>query len=141
MKRYLLDSNIWIYAMNGRHPAVREKLESLPLGSVYLSDIVAGELAFGWENSEKPTITKRKVEQFLAHFPSLSTDAATFRLYAQLRQSLQSRGTPIGMNDFWIAAQALAHNMILVTHNTREFARVDGLKLENWVIPIPTQPV
>lgn len=135
MKRYLLDSNIWIYAMNGRHPAVREKLESLPLSSVYLSDIVAGELAFGWENSTKPAITKRKVEQFLMHFPSLSTDAATFRIYGQLRQTLQSRGTPIGMNDFWIAAQALAHKMILVTHNTREFARVDGLKQENWVTP------
>ena len=65
MKRYLLDSNIWIYAMNGRHPELREKLESLPLDDVYLSDIVAGELAFGWENSTSPATTKRKVEQFL----------------------------------------------------------------------------
>ena len=134
MKRYLLDSNIWIYAMNGRHPAVRKTLESLPLDKVYLSDIVLGELAFGWENSTKPAVTKRKVEQFLAHFPRLCTDEATAKIYGQLRQSLQSRGTPIGMNDFWIAAQALHHKMTLVTHNTREFARVDGLKLENWVI-------
>ena len=135
MKHYLLDSKIWIYAMNGRHPAVRERLESMSLDSVYISDIVMGELAFGWENSDKPAITKRKVEQFLAHFPTLSTDATTARIYGQLRQTLQSRGTPIGMNDFWIAAQALAHKMILVTHNTREFERVDGLKLENWVLP------
>ena len=134
MKRYLLDSNIWIYAMNGRHPAVRKTLESLPLDKVYLSDIVLGELAFGWENSTKPAVTKRKVEQFLAHFPRLCTDEATAKVYGQLRQSLQSRGTPIGMNDFWIAAQALHHKMTLVTHNTREFARVDGLKLENWLI-------
>ena len=133
MKRYLLDSNIWIYAMNGRHPAVRKTLESLPLDKVYLSDIVLGELAFGWENSTKPAVTKRKVEQFLAHFPRLCTDEATAKVYGQLRQSLQSRGTPIGMNDFWIAAQALHHKIILVTHNTREFERVDGLKLENWV--------
>ena len=132
MKRYLLDSNIWIYAMNGRHPAVRKTLESLPLDKVYLSDIVLGELAFGWENSTKPAVTKRKVEQFLAHFPRLCTDEATAKVYGQLRQSLQSRGTPIGMNDFWIAAQALHHKMTLVTHNTREFARVDGLKLEDW---------
>lgn len=135
MKRYLLDSNIWIYAMNGRHPDVREKLESLPLDSVYLSDVVLGELAFGWENSAKPVITQRKVEQFLAQFPRLNTDEATARTYGKLRQTLQSRGTPIGMNDFWIAAQALSHKMILVTHNTREFERVDGLKLENWVTP------
>lgn len=135
MKRYLLDSNIWIYVMNGRHPELREKLESLPLDDVYLSDIVAGELAFGWESSTSPATTKRKVEQFLNHFPTLSTDAATARIYGQLRQTLQSRGTPIGMNDFWIAAQALAHKMILVTRNTREFARVDGLKLEDWTTP------
>jgi tRNA(fMet)-specific endonuclease VapC len=132
VKRYLLDSNIWIYAMNGRHPKARETLESLPLDKVYLSDIVLGELAFGWENSMKPAVTKRKVEQFLSHFPRLNTDEATAKVYGQLRQSLQSRGTPIGMNDFWIAAQALQHKMILVTHNTREFERVDGLKLENW---------
>ena len=118
--------------MNGRHPAVREMLESLPLDKVYLSDIVLGELAFGWENSTKPALTKRKVEQFLAHFPRLNTDEATSRVYGHLRQTLQSRGTPIGMNDFWIASQAIAHKMTLVTHNTREFERVDGLKLENW---------
>lgn len=132
MKRYLLDTNIWIYAMNGRHPAVRETLESLPLDKVYLSDIVLGELAFGWENSTNSLVTKRKVEQFLAHFPRLNTDEATAKVYGQLRHSLQSRGTPIGMNDFWIAAQALHHKMILVTHNTREFERAEGLKLENW---------
>ena len=135
MKRYLLDSNIWIYAMNGRHPELREKLESLPLDDVYLSDIVAGELAFGWENSTSPATTKRKVEQFLNHFPTLNTDAATARIYGQLRHNLQSRGTPIGMNDFWIAAQALAHKLILVTRNTREFLPVDGLKLEDWTTP------
>lgn len=134
MKRYLVDSNIWIYAMNGRHPDVREKLESLPLNNVYLSDIVAGELAFGWENSDDPAATKRKMEQYISHFPRLSTDTATTKIYGQLRKTLQSRGTPIGMNDFWIAAQALAHKMILVTRNTREFERVAGLTLENWVL-------
>ena len=132
MKRYLLDTNIWIYAMNGQHRAVREMLETLPLDKVYLSDVVLGELAFGWENSKKPAVTKRKVEQFLAHFPRLSTDEGTAKTYGQLRQSLQSRGTPIGMNDFWIASQALHHKMILVTHNMREFERVEGLKLEDW---------
>lgn len=133
MKRYLLDSTIGIYAMNGRYPAVCETLESLPLDNAHLSDIVLGELAFGWENSTKPAFTKRKVEQFLAYFLRLNTNEATSRIYGIIRQSLQPRSTPIGMNDFWIAAQALAHKMILMTHNTREFERVEGLKLENWV--------
>ncbi len=135
MKRYLLDSNIWIYAMNGRHPDVRERLESLPLNSVFLSDIVLGELAFGWENSANPGATKARVDEFLMHFPKLSSNEATARIYGQQRHRLQSRGTPIGMNDFWIAAQSLAHNMILVTHNVREFERIEGLKLEDWVTP------
>ena len=135
MKRYLLDSNIWIYAMNGRHPDLRERLESLPLSSVFLSDIVFGELAFGWENSAQPSATKARVEQFLVHFPKLSSNEATARLYGQHRQRLQARGTPIGMNDFWIAAQALANNLILVTHNIREFERIEGLKLEDWLTP------
>jgi tRNA(fMet)-specific endonuclease VapC len=132
VKHYLLDSHIWIYAMNGRHPAVRKQLESLALDRVHLSDIVLGELAFGWENSVRPNETKHSVEHFLERFPRLSTDVATARCYGQLRQNLQSRGTPIDMNDFWIAAQALTHKMILVTKNTREFARIPGLKLDNW---------
>jgi tRNA(fMet)-specific endonuclease VapC len=135
VKRFLLDSNIWIYAMNGRHPDVRTTLEAKALSSVFLSPIVLGELASGWENSTQPAATRRKVEQFLQHFQALDIDNATAHAYGQLRQELQSRGTPIGMNDYWIAAQALAHKMILVTHNTREFDRVPGLKLENWVTP------
>ena len=118
--------------MNGHHPTVRKILETLPLDRVYLSNIVLDELAFGWENSTKPAVTKRKVEQFLAHFPCVSTDEATAKVYGQLRQSLQSQGAAIGMNDSWIASQALHHKMILVTHNTREFGRVEGLALEDW---------
>lgn len=133
MNSYLLDTNIWIYAMKGRFPEVRQRLEALPLDRVYLSDIVVGELAFGWENSTNSTASRRIVESYLASFPTLSTDTATAKKYGQIRQSLQTKGTPIGMNDVWIAAQALTHKLTLVTHNTREFSRVEGLKLEDWV--------
>ena len=132
MKRHLIDTNTWIYAMNGRHPDVRKALESLPMSSVFLSTIVLGELAFGWENSQQPNATRKEVEEFLAPFQRIGIDDDTARAYGKLRQTLQSKGQPIGMNDFWIAAQALTHKLILVTRNTREFARVPGLKLENW---------
>lgn len=135
MKRYLIDTNTWIYVMNGRHPDVRGSLERLPMSSVFLSTVVFGELAFGWENSQRPNATRKEVEEFLAPFQRLGIDDATAREYGKLRQSLQSKGQPIGMNDFWIAAQALTHKLILVTRNTREFQRVPGLKLENWVSP------
>ena len=132
MKRYLIDTNTWIYAMNGRHPDVRKSLESLPMSIVFLSTVVLGELAFGWENSQRPNATRKGVEEFLAPFQRLGIDDATAREYGKLRQSLQSKGQLIGMNDFWIAAQALTHKLILVTRNIREFERVPGLKLENW---------
>ena len=68
----------------------------------------------------------------MQHFQALDIDNATAHAYGQLRQELQSRGTHIGMNDYWIEAQALANKMILVTHNTREFERVPGLRVEDW---------
>ena len=132
MKRYLLDSNIWIYAMNGRYPQVRETLRTKPVSSVLMSAIVWGELAFGWENSARRASTKSTVEQYVQHNPVLEVDAATALTYGRIRQSLQSQGQVIGMNDFWIAAQALTHKLVLVTNNIREFERVPGLKLENW---------
>jgi tRNA(fMet)-specific endonuclease VapC len=134
MSTYLLDTNIWIYAMKGRFPEVRQRLAVLPVDRVFLSDIVVGELALGWENSSNPTASRRIVESYLISFPTLSTDTATAKKYGHIRQSLQAKGTPIGMNDLWIAAQAITHKMTLVTHNTREFSRVEGLKLEDWVV-------
>ena len=133
MKRYLLDSNIWIYAMKGRHPLVRKTLEAQAVANVHLSTVVMGELAFGWASSKKPRETQRQVQEFLAPFPRLGVDDAVAEAYGNLRQILQSKGQPIGMNDFWIAAQALTHKLILVTNNTREFSRVPQLKLENWL--------
>lgn len=133
MKCYLIDTNTWIYAMNGRHPDVRSALESLPMNSVFLSTVVLGELAFGWENSQRPKETRKEVEAFLAPFQRIGIDDGVAREFGKLRQTLQSKGQPIGMNDFWIAAQALTHKLVLVTRNTREFERVSGLKLENWV--------
>ena len=133
MKRYLLDSNIWIYAMKGRHPEVRKTLEAQALANVHLSTVVLGELAFGWASSQKPADTRRRVQEFLARFPRLGIDDDVAQTYGGLRQTLQSQGKPIGMNDFWIAAQALTHKLVLVTNNTREFSRVPQLKIENWL--------
>ncbi len=133
MKRYLIDSNIWIYAMKGRHPHVRKTLEEQAVANVHLSTVVMGELAFGWASSQKPDQTRRQVQEFLARFPRLGIDDAVSETYGNLRQALQSQGQPIGMNDFWIAAQALTYKLVLVTNNTREFSRVPKLRIENWM--------
>lgn len=129
---YLLDTNMLIAAMKG-HPAVRERLEALPLDALRLSLIVLGELEFGVEKSAFGERNRARLAALVQRLPLVGIDAGTTRLCAQVRSLLERQGTSIGANDTWIAAQALAIDAILVTDNTREFSRVPGLILENWL--------
>ncbi len=83
-------------------------------------------------NCNNPQITLARQQQFLTLFVSLPFDDVTALTYGRIRAELAANGTPIGPNDFQIAAIALTHNLILVTHNTREFSRVSGLVIEDW---------
>jgi len=129
---YLLDTNILIAALKG-HPNVRQRLETLPLSSLRLSAIVLGELQFGAEKSAHGERNRARLAALTERLPLLGLDAESTRHYARLRALLERRGTPIGANDTWIAAQALAIGATLVTDNEREFARVPQLALENWL--------
>ena len=129
---YLLDTNILIAALKG-HPAVKQRLEFLPLTSMRLSAIVLGELEFGAEKSAHGERNRARLATLAHRLPLVGIDYDTTRHYAQVRTRLERQGTPIGANDTWIAAQALAINATLVTDNEREFCRVPGLLLENWL--------
>lgn len=129
---YLLDTNILIAAMKG-HPAVRDRLEALPLNDLRLSAIVLGELEFGAEKSAHGEQNRARLAALAQRLPLVGIDAATTLHYAQVRALLERQGTPIGANDTWIAAQALASKATLVTDNEREFSRVPDLPLENWL--------
>jgi len=129
---YLLDTNVLIAALKG-HQGVRRLLEALPLSSLRLSAIVLGELEFGAEKSAHGARNRARLAALTQRLPLVGVDAQTVRHYAQVRALLERRGTPIGANDTWIAAQALAIKATLVTDNEREFARVDNLPLENWL--------
>lgn len=129
---YLLDTNILIAAMKG-HPAVRDRLEALPLNDLRLSAIVLGELEFGAEKSAHGERNRARLAALAQRLPLVGIDAATTLHYAQVRALLERQGTPIGANDTWIAAQALASKATLVTDNEREFSRVPDLPLENWL--------
>jgi tRNA(fMet)-specific endonuclease VapC len=129
---YLLDANILIAALKG-HPQVRERLEEVPLTSLWLSTIVLGELEFGAEKSAHGERNRSRLAELAQRLPLLGTERETCRCYAQVRAHLETQGTPIGANDTWIAAQALAADAVLVTDNEREFARVPGLVIENWL--------
>ena len=133
MISYMLDTNICIYIINARPPAVLERFRRERLGSISISSVTAAELAFGVAKSGSGR-NREALEMFLAPLEVLPFDASAIWHYGDLRAALERRGEPIGALDTMIAAHAMASNTILVTNNTREFARVAGLRLENWAI-------
>ena len=132
--RYLLDTNIFIAAMKG-DTNVRTVLERTPLADLVLSTVLLGELQFGVEKSAYREKNQLKLNALLNQIEIAPIDDRVSRLYAKLRADLESHGTPIGANDYWIAAHALALGATLVTDNVYEFNRVNGLVTENWLRP------
>ncbi|OUE49268.1 MAG: VapC toxin family PIN domain ribonuclease [Synechococcus sp. Lanier] len=130
----LLDTNICIHVINAKPPAVLERFRKYRMGEIGLCSVVAAELAYGVAKSGS-TRNREALEMFLAPLIILPFDVAALWAYGDLRAELERKGTPIGALDTMIAAHALSHKSILVTNNSREFARVPGLALENWVQP------
>ena len=130
--KYLLDTNTIIRYLNGRAPNIRNKLHSTPFRDIGLSTIALAELRYGAAKSKAPTRTRTKQNQLLRQLTLVPFDEAAAEAYGTIRADLERQGTPIGPNDLLIGAIALAHQLILVTHNTREFQRIAGLTLEDW---------
>lgn len=132
--RFLLDTNIVIAAMKGFAP-VRARLERTLLTDLVLSPVVLGELEFGAQKSAHVERNRARIAELVAQIPVLPVDVETGRHYGEVRAMLERLGTPIGSNDTWIAAHALALDAVLVTDNMREFSRIPALSLENWAQP------
>ena len=132
MQRYLLDTNILIYTVKNRPRQVRERFEQNE-GSMALSTVSLGELVFGAERSEKPQENLRVIETLVARLELLPFDASAAFHFGQIRAELFNKGQPIGPFDTMIAAHARSCGLVLVSNNTKEFERVSGLRLENWV--------
>lgn len=98
-----------------------------------MSLITYGELEFGALKSSHTARAMAILEELTQYIPVIPIEQSTATHYAQIRQSLENKGTPIGNNDVWIAAHARALGYTLVSNNTKEFSRVEGLVLENWV--------
>lgn len=131
---YLLDTNICIYIINRRPPAVLDHFAALRIGQVAISSITGAELAYGVDKSGSAR-NRQALDKFLAPLDILPFDEAAMRRYGVLRSHLERKGTPIGALDQLIAAHALVVDAVLVTNNVREFERVAGLRLENWAAP------
>lgn len=97
-----------------------------------LCSVVKAELFVGVAKNENPQARLKKIKPFLDRFSSLPFDDAAAASYATIRANLENRGLPIGPNDLQIAAIAAANQLVLVTHNVREFSRVNGLEIEDW---------
>ncbi len=133
--RYLLDTNICIYIAKHHPPAVRERFARHTADELAMSIITQGELRFGAEKSAAREKALATLKQLEAAIRTVSLPEAAAEHYGQIRAALQKSGQPIGNNDLWIAAHARAEGWILVTNNEREFIRVEGLQIENWVSP------
>lgn len=134
---YLLDTNILIYLIKNQPPAIAQRVNALPEDArLCMSFITWAELLKGAERSVRKPEVVRRLEALARQVEVLyPTGPAICQHYAQQATRLKDAGTPIGANDLWIACHALAEGATLVTHNTREFQRVQGLSLEDWVAP------
>ena len=130
---YLLDTNICIYLIKRKPPEVLQRFRQLQPGSVFISSVTTSELYYGTQKSQRVQTNLEALNNFLLPFLIVDYDESASFLYGELRADLEKRGQPIGPLDMMIAAHALSLDVPLVTNNTKEFERVKGLKLENWV--------
>jgi tRNA(fMet)-specific endonuclease VapC len=130
---YLLDTNICIYAIKNKPISVLEKIKENSKLGIYISSLTIAELEYGIENSNRVEENRVSLIKFLSIFNILSFDDQDAIPYGKLKAKLKKEGTIIGPIDMLLAAQALSKDLILVTNNTKEFERIENLKLENWV--------
>lgn len=131
MTRYVFDTNVMIALTKGRHQQLEERIRIQEADAIAISSIVAFELYFGAFNSVRRSENLAVLGSL--RFPILPFDANDAFHAGEIRAALKSKGTPIGPFDVLIAGQALARNLTLVTNNVREFRRVQGLAVEDWL--------
>ena len=131
--RFCLDTNTCIYFLNGTHASVRDRLLAVPPGDVRIPSVVKAELLLGARKSVRYKDTLEKVERFLAPFEVVPFGDAMAYEYAEIRFMTEKKGTSVGPNDLFIAAIVKAYDGVLVTHNMKEFGRIKGLKIVDWV--------
>jgi len=134
-ERFLLDTNIVIYIRRKRPPEVLRRFTRLSPGEAALSVVTYGELLYGVERVQNKAGARAMLQEFVSLVPVLPLPRGAGEAYGKVRALLSSKGQVIGNNDLWIAAHALAADLVLATNNVREFSRVPELRIENWAKP------
>lgn len=132
MARYMLDTDICSYIMKRSHPALLERIRSVPISDQAVSVVTVAELLYGVKLSARPKQARAAFNEFIRHLEVLHWSAEAAEHYADIRANLKLRGEMIGANDLLLAAHARGLKSVFVTNNVREFSRVKGLKVENW---------
>ena len=131
---YMLDTNICSYIIRNKPQNIKEKLKSVEKDhTIALSTVVVSELIYGAKKKGAEKLFDL-VLSFIENFQIMDFDKNSALSYATIRVELETTGNIIGSNDLFIAAHAKGCDAILVTNNTKEFERVEGLRLENWVL-------
>jgi len=130
---YLLDTNTCIYFLNRSSEKIISQFKRFSPSEINLPSITVAELFYGAEKSKAKKKNRAIVENFISTFEIVPFDEKSCEIYARIRASLEKAGVPIGPMDLLIASISLANNSILVSNNIKEFRRIKGLKLENWV--------
>jgi tRNA(fMet)-specific endonuclease VapC len=131
LKKYLLDTNICIYFINGKF-GLKEKLRSIKKENRFISEITLAELKFGVHNSGSPKKNQDALSDFLTGVQIIPIFNA-LDLYASEKARLRKRGEPIDDFDLLIGVSAIAYGMILVTNNESHFGRISNIDIENWI--------
>jgi tRNA(fMet)-specific endonuclease VapC len=133
---YLLDTNTVSYFLRDHTPRLTQRLMACAPETLAISTITAGELAYGLQmlgTTHRASILGLKLHKLLHAVSTYPVPGEAASHYGRVRHHLEAQGTPIGGNDLWIAAHALASDMTLITNNLHEFERVPGLKVEDWL--------
>jgi tRNA(fMet)-specific endonuclease VapC len=130
--RYLLDTNIVIYIRQKKPEDLLRRFQKLREGEAAISVITLGELIYGAQKSTRSVSALERLQELLMLIPALPLPEGAAASYGKIRAELEIKGEMIGNNDLWIAAHALAADLILVTNDENEFRRVRGLKIQNW---------
>ncbi len=130
--RYLLDTNICILLIRQKSQTVLHNLTQHPFTDIAISAITVAELQYGVAKSTHRVQNQQALDYFLLPLTILPFDERVATMYGEIRVYLEAQGAPIGAIDTLLAAQAMSHNLIFVTNNVRDFARVPGLTVEDW---------
>lgn len=131
--KYYLDTNICIYFLKGQYPNLLDSIMSHNPDNIKIASIVKAELLYGAEKSRKKDENLKKIKNFLLPFEIVAFDSSASAIYPEIRANLELSGSVIGPNDLIISATVLSRDGTLITDNEKEFRRVPGLKVENWI--------